>query len=73
MIPDISRYFLDHFWNFQIVHQIWSLTPLIYHQNTLMNTRKYGNIQQFAISTFGKSKISNLLDTIGHQQYLTHF
>ena len=38
-VPDIFQYFLDHFWHFQNVHQIWALTLLIYHKNTSKNTR----------------------------------
>ena len=30
MIPDGSQCFLDHFWNFQNVHQIWTRAPCIY-------------------------------------------
>ena len=41
MIPDGFQYFLDDFWNFQNVHQIWTLTPRIYHQNTKKYIRKF--------------------------------
>ena len=39
MIPDGLQYFLDHFWNFQNVHQILPLTFLFYHQRISKNTR----------------------------------
>ena len=32
--PDIFRYCLEHFWNFQTCDRIWPLAPLIYHQST---------------------------------------
>ena len=39
MIPDRLQHFLDDFWNDQKCDQILTLGPLIYHQNTSMNTR----------------------------------
>ena len=30
MTPDQLQYFLDDFWNFQNVHQIWTHAPRIY-------------------------------------------
>ena len=41
MIPDQLQYFLDDFWNFQNVHQIWTCGPRIYHQKTTKNIRKF--------------------------------
>ena len=46
MIPDGFQYFLDDFWNFQKVHQIWTRAPCIYlwlllYQNTSENSKKY--------------------------------
>ena len=33
MISDRLQYFLDDFWNFQKINQIWTLGPRIYHQH----------------------------------------
>ena len=65
-VPDIFPYFLDDFWNFQNVHQVWPLTLLSYHKNASRNTRNYGIIlkKYFShISTFWDSKISKIVDT----------
>ena len=32
MIPGGFQYFLDDFWNFQNVHQIWTRAPCMHHQ-----------------------------------------
>ena len=34
------QYFLDDFWNFQKIYQIWTLGPRIYHQHTSKDTEK---------------------------------
>ena len=50
---------LDDFWNFQNVHQIWPLTPRIYHQNASRNIRKYAFILKicfFISHHFGNPK-----------------
>ena len=40
MIPDGFQYFLDDFWHFQHVHQIWTFTPLSLCRNASQDTRK---------------------------------
>ena len=40
MFPGLLQYFVDAFWNFEIVHQIWTRRPCIYRQNISKNTRK---------------------------------
>ena len=61
MIPDRFHYFLDDFWNFENLGNIWTRSPPNYYQNASTNTRKIwehpGNILSVQIwdsFVFGK-------------------
>ena len=66
MIPDGFQYFLDDFWNFRNVHQIWTRATRIYHQNASKNKRKLGkhpfkNIIVFISHHLGNPKFPDCL------------
>ena len=69
-VTGLLQYFLDHFWNFQNVHQIWTFSLLFLGRNASTNTRKYGNIFKHTFTyhnIFENPKKSQIDDTTGHQ------
>ena len=74
MIPAGFQYFLDDVWNFQNVHQIWTVHLFLYVE-LLKKTKEYGNIlKTYYFSYLNILEIQNFPNryTTGHQKCGTY-